>query len=355
MGFVYSTDQSLLATTQNWNLTGSYGRQIGQAHNLSLSASLLHIAIGGQPQTYPMVQVGLRRSFSALPWFLSSHKVGTISGTVFQDDAGRGIFRKGMPPLAGVEVVLDSSERTTTDSNGFYSFAHVPGGGHFIEFNFHSAKPFWFTGQSRRPATINVPANLGIRFASAVLIGYLRNDAEAGVEGAQIIVTGTSQQLEIQSDGQGRFSAEGLGAGDYEVSVDPDSLPEGYFLEDLKPQRISLDDGVPKRLDFRVTALRSLAGHVTVYSAAAGEYVPAVGIAVELRGPVTRKTATNSSGRFSFQDLPSGNFVVVLEWDQAEVAQNVTLPSEPGSTKVEIRLQPRKSLVVADGTTDDSK
>jgi hypothetical protein len=355
MGFVYSTDHSLLTTTQNWNLTGSYGRQIGQAFNLSLSASLLHITIGGQPQTYPMVQVGLRRSFSALPWFLSSHKVGTISGTVFQDDAGHGIFRKGLPPLAGVEVVLDSTERTTTDSNGLYSFAHVPGGGHFIEFNFHSAKPFWFTGPSKRPATINVPANLGIRFASAALIGYLRNDAEVGVQGAQIIVTGTSQQLEIQSDAQGRFSAEGLGAGDYEVSVDPDSLPEGYFLQDLKPQQISLDDGVPKRLDFRVRALRSLAGHVTVYSAAAGEYIPAVGIAVELQGSVTRTTVTNSSGRFTFQDLPSGNFDVVLEWDQAEVTQNVRLPAEPGSTKVEIRLQPRKNLVAADGSIDDGK
>jgi len=80
-----------------------------------------------------------------------------------------------------------------------------------------------------------------------------------------------------------------------------------------------------------------------------------VGIAVELRGLVTRRTATNLSGRFTFQDLPSGNFAVVLEWDQAEVTQNVTLPSEPGSTKVEIRLQPRKNLVVADGSADDRK
>jgi hypothetical protein len=348
LGVVYTTDKSLLTTSHDWNLNGSYVWRLGRLYNLSLSASLLRVTVGGQPQTYPSVQIGLRRSFSALPWFFSAHKFGTISGMVFQDDQGRGIFRKGLPPIPGVEVVLDGSERTITDSNGFYSFPHISAGGHFIEFTFQSSKPFWFTGSSKRTATIDVPANLGIRFASAELIGYLRNDADIGVEGARIVIAGTNQRLEVQSDAQGRFSVSGLGAGDYDVSVDPETLPDGYFLEDLKPQQMSIKDGAPNRLDFHVRALRSLVGYVTVYNVTVGQYVPAVGITVELRG-LSRTTNTNSSGSFVFQDLPSGDFTITLKWDGAEVIQNVTLRPEPGSTKVEIKLPPPRNLVVTDG------
>jgi hypothetical protein len=347
VGAVYTTDKSLLATSENWNLNGTYSRQLGREYNLSVSASLLRVTVGGQPQQYPLVQIGLRRSFSSLPSFLSSHKYGTISGTVFQDDEGRGAFRKGLPPLTGVEVVLDGSQRATTDSNGFYSFTHVSAGGHFIEFNFQSSKPFWFTGPSKRTATINIPANLGIRFASAELIGYIRNDANSGLEGARIMIAGTNQRLEVRSDAQGRFSVPALGAGDYKVSIDPDSLPDGYFLEDLKSQQISIEDAVPNRIDFHVRALRSLTGHVTVYSATRGQYVPAVGVAVEVRG-LARQTTTNSSGTFIFQDLPAGNFTVVLAWDGTEVIQQVLLPSEPSSKKLEIRLPAPKNLVVID-------
>jgi len=345
VGVVYTTDKSLLTTSRNWNLNGSYSRQLGRDYNLSVSASLLRLTVDGQPQQYPVFQIGLRRGFSSLPSFLLSHKFGTISGTVFQDDEGRGAFRKGLPPLAGVEVVLDGSQRTTTDGNGFYSFPHVAAGGHFIEFNFQSSKPFWFTGPSKRTATINIPANLGVRFASAELIGYLKNDADLGVEGARITIAGANQRLEVRSDARGRFSVPGLGAGDYVVGVDPDSLPSGYFLEDLQSQQIRIEDGVPNKLDLRVRALRSLTGHVTVYNTTLGQYVPAVGVTVELRG-LSRQTTTNSSGTFVFQDLPSGNFTVVLAWDGSEVIQSVTLPAEPSSKKLEIRLPSPKNLVV---------
>jgi len=348
LGFVYTTDKSLLTTSTNWEFNASYVRQLGRRYNLSLSASQLNVTVGGQPRSYTMAQVGLRRNFSGLPSFLSAHKFGTISGTIFQDDEGRGQFRKGLPPLPGVEVVLDGSERTVTNSSGFYSFAHVSSGGHFIEVNFHSDTPFWFTGPSKTAATINVQTNLGVRFAAAELIGYLRNDAETGVEGAQIIVTGTSQRVEIQSDAHGRFSVPGLGAGDYEVTVAPDTLPPGYLLEELKPQQISLENGVSKRLDFHVRALRSVAGQVTVYDTTIGEYIPAVGVPVELR-ELSRKTITNSSGKFNFQDLPAGDFAVVLDWDGTKMIHNVTIPPEPASIRVEIKLPRSKSTVVTGG------
>jgi hypothetical protein len=348
LGVVYTSDKSSLYSSNNWDLNGSYVRRLGRLYNLSVSASLLRVTVGGQPQTYPLVQVGLGRTFSALPSFLSAHKFGTISGNVFQDDEGRGIFRRGSPPLAGVEVVLDGSQRTITDSKGFYSFTHVADGGHFIEFNFQSSRPFWFTGPSRRNARINIPANLGIRFASAELVGYIRNDAGMGIEGAQVEIAGANQRVDVQSDAQGRFSVPGLGAGDYDVTVDPNSLPAGYLLEDLKPQQITLDDGLPKQIDFQVRALRSLTGRVTMYNVSLGQYVPAVGVTVELRG-ISRTAITNASGMVNFQDLPPGNFTLVLKWNGAEVVKEAALPTRPGNTTVEIRLPAPTQLAVIDG------
>jgi carboxypeptidase family protein len=78
-----------------------------------------------------------------------------------------------------------------------------------------------------------------------------------------------------------------------------------------------------------------------------GQYVPAVGVNVELRG-LARRTTTDASGTFVFQDLPSGNFTVALAWDGTEVIQQVILPAEPSSKKMEIKLPPPKNLVVID-------
>ena len=84
---------------------------------------------------------------------------------------------------------------------------------------------------------------------------------------------------------------------------------------------------------------------MTVYNTTMGQYVPAVGVTVELRG-LSRQTTTNSSGTFVLQDLPSGNFTLVLAWDGTEVIQQVILPPEPSSTKLEIKLPPPKNLLV---------
>ena len=350
VGVIYTVENSVLTASRNWEFDASYIRQLGQRFNLSMSASLLNLTVNGQPRSYPVAQIGLRRNFSSLPSFFSPRKFGTISGTIFQDDEGRNKFRKGLPPLAGVEVVLDGSQWAMTDSSGFYSFTHVPSGEHFIEVNFHSDKPFWFTGPSKTATAINTQNNLGVRFAAANLIGYLRNDAENGVEGAQIIVEGASQRVQTQSDAHGRFSVPGLGAGNYEVTVVPDTVPAGYSVEELGPQQISLENGVPKRLDFHVKALRSISGQATVYDAAAGGYIPAAGVPVELV-ELSIRTTTNSSGKFNFLDLPSGDFAVVLDWGGGKVIQNVTLPSEPANIRVEIRL-PRSKNALESGKNE---
>jgi hypothetical protein len=328
----------LLGSSNNWDLTGSYSWHFSEKYNLSLSFGLLHLVAGGRSQYYPQAQLGIRRSFSSLPSFLSGVKSGNLSGTIFEDEEGQGKFRKGLPPLSGVEVVLDNAERVLTDSNGRYSFQRVPEGPHFIEVHFNSSKPFWFTGPSRTVARINQETNLGIRFASAEVVGYLRNDSGAGVEGAQIVVAGKNQRLDAQSDAQGRFSAPGLSAGEYEVVVDPNTLPAGYSLEELKPQRISLENGVPKRVDFNIRALRSLKGLVTVYDTVLGKYVPAVGVAVEIP-QLARRTSTNSVGKFDFQDLPAGDFALILGPDDARVTRNFTVPPEPATIRMAIELR----------------
>jgi hypothetical protein len=337
LGFIYNHDKSLLGISNNWDLTSTYSRQFSRTYSISFSMALLHVQQRGQSEYYPQVQFVLRHSFSTLPSFLSTHKYGTVSGNVFEDEEGQGKFRKSAPPLAGVEVVLDGAKRTLTDEKGYYSFRHVPKSGHIIEVHFQSNKPFWFTGPSKTVASINVETNLGVRFAAAELIGYLKNDAGEGVQGAQIAVWGVSQKLNVQSDGDGRFAVPGLGAGEYTVAIDPNSLPPGYFLEDLKSEKVELQNGAPKTLEISVRALRSLSGLVTEYSATLGKYIPVPGMVVEL-AKLSRKTVTNSSGGFVFHDLPAGSFNLTVSGDEAGESRQVTLPSEPTNIKEDIKL-----------------
>src|ERR1019366_6205108 len=97
------------------------------------------------------------------------------------------------------------------------------------------------------------------------------------------VVAGNNQRLDTQSDADGRFAVSGLAAGEYDITVNPDTLPAGYFLEELKPQHLSIENGAPGRVDFHIRAMRSITGFVTVYDTTLGKYIPAVEGPVQLR------------------------------------------------------------------------
>jgi hypothetical protein len=109
------------------------------------------------------------------------------------------------------------------------------------------------------------------------------------------------------------------------------------MADSLKPQRISIENGTPGNVNFLLTAFRSLRGQVTTYDTIPGKYVPAPGVPVEL-GPLARRTTTNSAGKFDFQDLPAGEFTLIVGTEDAKVIRSVSLSPEPGSVKVDIKL-----------------
>ncbi|MEQ1472774.1 MAG: hypothetical protein ABLQ96_03075, partial [Candidatus Acidiferrum sp.] len=185
-GVLYGRDQTLLGNSEHFELDGSHTVQITQKVTLTSSFNLLHLTRGGTSRYYPQGQIEIRRTFTHLPSALSGYRSGTISGTIFEDPGGRGVLARGSTTMPCVEVVLDNSQRKLTDKNGFYAFYHVPHGDHVLEVHFQSARPFWFTGASKIITSINQEHDLGIRFASGEIVGYLKSDADIGIRATRI-------------------------------------------------------------------------------------------------------------------------------------------------------------------------
>lgn len=95
-------------------------------------ATALEISASNYPTPNSTVGYGLINANAAV-----ASTVGTVSGTVFQDNNGNGVLNNGEPGVAGVTVyydannngVLDSGDiSTTTNSQGMYVLNNVPEG-----------------------------------------------------------------------------------------------------------------------------------------------------------------------------------------------------------------------------------
>ncbi len=338
--FLYGRDQTLLGKSEHFDLSGSHTVQLTQKVTLTSSFFLLHLTQAGASRYYPQAQVEIRRTFTHLPSTLSGFRSGTISGTIFEDPGGRGTLDRDSPAMPAVEVVLDNFQRTLTDKKGFYAFYHVPHGDHVVEVHFQSARPFWFTGSSKIVTSINQEHNLGIRFASGEIVGYLKNDVDIGIRATRISLHGNSYASDAESDADGRFSFPGLNSGDYELSVDPDTLPMGYRAEELRPQHIRIEAGFPTRADFRIKAFRSIEGTVKIFDSAVGAYVPVKDLAVYLLEQ-KRAVQTNGAGRFAFLDLPAGKFTLMMGSGARAVTRDVIVSAEPQVVRIDIKLDRR--------------
>ena len=114
----------------------------------------------------------------------------------------------------------------------------------------------------------------------------------------------------------------------YSVSVDGDSLPAGYVVEEPSEVHVVTTAGKAPRATLRIRALRNVSGRVLLYDRTLGQYVGARGLAVTLMEPPLR-TTTDTDGRFLFRELRSGTFVISAEYQGQTVTTQVTVPEQP--------------------------
>ncbi|MFY9559839.1 MAG: carboxypeptidase regulatory-like domain-containing protein [Terriglobales bacterium] len=338
LDFIHNNDQLLQGTASNWIQSGSYTLPLTVSNELSVSYSWFHYSALGQAQYSPQVTIGLRHNFSALPSFLSLGAHGTITGVVYVDQKISGLYDPQMRTLADVEVVLDGWNRTQTNERGRYAFSHVPQGQHTLEARFKSAQPFWFTTPSVVTTSINQSADFGVTFAASELVGHVRNDAGLGVPDVEIEITGPGTTRSAHSDADGRFAASGLSPGDYELVVDPNTVPPGHALEDLQPIRRRLEEGIPQSADFRIRAMRTVFGQVSYYDPKSGQYSAVSGATVKIPELLLQAT-TDRLGKFILRELPSGSYTLTVSDSRLAQTRLISIPAGPIELREDFRIQ----------------
>ena len=301
-------------------------RQLRSADEAGVSLSLFQAGPGGRYQA--RYQIDYRHRFSHIPSFFAPSAHGGISGYVFRDDSGNGQFRPGMRGIESAEVVLDGEQRTRTDDRGFYLFKHVAAGPHRVEVIPHMTGAFYFTTPSSSSAEINSQVNFGIAYASGHVFGAVLSDAGEPIPGVIVHLTGANQELTLQSGDNGQFDRGGVVAGAYTASVDPDSVPPGYWLAGLKKERFTVESDIPAKLEFQLKAMRAIVGRVVAYDAVKGREVPAGDVVVtiiELHSSIIADTR----GVFHFKDLPAGTYTVSVVYKGREFKETVVMPGGP--------------------------
>jgi hypothetical protein len=330
---MYSSNQMLNSTQQSTIYSVTYSRRLTTSNIVFASFSLYGTQSPGTASDYrPLFEVSLRHKFNSVPPFFMPGRKGTISGTVFQDLQLEGVFHEGMPPMAGVEVVLDGSRRSSTDAAGHYSFGRVPYGPHRLQATFRTERPFYFTTQSDVTTEIDTAVNFGITFSRARLIGHVLNDASTPVYGVKVGVFGAERIYSAETDAAGNFTIADLAAGTFRAEINSESLPIGYVTEGLEPIEGELPVGLPKHITFRLQAIRAIAGKVSIFDSQEGRDVPMPGVTVRVV-ETGAECVTDGQGNYLFRQMPAGTFTLAISYQGKEHKLSVSLPGTPAFSR----------------------
>ncbi len=329
LSYLYSSNQMTTSTQQSMVYSATYSRKLTPSNTIFASYSLYSAKSPGAASDYrPLFEISLRHRFNSVPSFLLPGRKGTISGTVFQDMHLAGVFKEGMPPMAGVEVALDGARRTTTDAAGRYSFSRVPFGPHRLQVAYRTERPFYFTTQSDVTAEIDTAVNFGIAFSRARLIGHVLNDAGSPILGVKVEVTGAERTYNAQTDAGGTFTIADLAAGAFRAEISPESLPMGYVSDRMEPVVDELLVGLPKHITFHVKAIRAIAGKVNIFDAEQKSEVPVPGVKVRVVETGAEST-TDREGNYLFREMPAGTFTLTISYQGKDFKLAVSLPPAP--------------------------
>ncbi|HEY7502397.1 MAG TPA: carboxypeptidase regulatory-like domain-containing protein [Vicinamibacterales bacterium] len=295
----------------------------------------------------PVLFASLRRTLSSDPAILMARR-GSIDGIVFRDDSGQGTFTPGLPPLAGVEIILDSMRHTRTDTSGRFRFDDVPYGRHRVEARYASGQSTFFTTPSPADVEMDGFVHFGIALSRSSLRGVVRTDARLGLPGVLVHIAGAEHRTAIRTADDGTFVAEGLSAGEYDVTIDPGSVPAGYPVDTLEPQRVRVEATAPGRAEFVLEPYRSVSGRARVFNRASGQYVGLAGAIVELQ-PLQRRTVTDANGQYAFRNLPPGEYTIVATHNGRDHVVGVSVPEGPAIVKdMDVAVLPLAETVTAD-------
>ena len=328
---LFNRDESVGGTSLRAMHSLSYSQKLDGATEVFLTWSALCDGRFGSPSCRPLMFASLRRGLGSGPRFLAP-RAGHIEGVVFKDDGMQGVYTPGSPPVPGVEVVLDNLRYARTDSAGRFRFDDVPHGRHRVEVRYAPNEPLFFTTPSPADVDTGSSVHFGVAQSRATLRGAVLSDGGSGLAGVLVHIVNGDGRTAVRTSDDGTFVQEGLAAGDYEVSIDAGSVPPGYPVRSLEPQRVRVEHGAPGRAQFVLRPSRSVAGRARRFDRVTGRYVALAGVNVEFT-PLGQRSVTDASGHFNFRNLPAGQYTVVAKYEGGEYLVPVSVPDGPALVK----------------------
>jgi hypothetical protein len=97
--------------------------------------------------------------------------------------------------------------------------------------------------------------------------------AGLGLSGVVVHIRGAERQITIRTSDDGTFVAEGLWAGEYEVTIEAGPVPAGYPVDTLTAQRVRVGETAPGRATFVLRPYRTVSGLARLFNRKSGQYV----------------------------------------------------------------------------------
>jgi Carboxypeptidase regulatory-like domain len=167
--------------------------------------------------------------------------VGTVQGMVIEQSL------EGPRAAASVSIRIDSSRSVLTDASGHYLLTEVPEGPHEIALNMEELPTDYEPGTQPKVQTVVFPRGM-IRadfrvFRLTNLSGRVAGPAGVPIENVIVRLASTSRYTTPDQDG--RFAFDNLREGEYEISVDEKTVPEGYVLASPASVRVGASSAHP--------------------------------------------------------------------------------------------------------------
>jgi cell division septation protein DedD len=338
----YSRDVFASRTRESGMASLLYSMALTGSLNMSLQYSrFLSRAERGPWSTIGGWQIALRQQLNGFP---SPSRLfarrGTINGIVFADPDETGRYDPGKIGIAGAEVVLDGSARTTTNREGRFSFERVPADEvHQVEVRYRSARPFRFTTSPVVPAGIGPLVAVGIGPVAGHLTVFVRDSKNAPVRNVRVTVS-DGRRTTTHETADGKLSLDVAHVGVYSVSLSTDSLPAGYLIVDGGPRSLTVEAGRPVVAEFRLKALRSVGGRVHGRAPGSAESAAVPAVKVLLDG--LSSSMTDRQGNYLFRNLTPGPHVITAEVRGLRVQRSIDIPEAPGVMRnIDLDLEAR--------------
>jgi hypothetical protein len=99
-------------------------------------------------------------------------------------------------------------------------------------------------------------------------------------------------------------------------------------IQNIRPQSVDIEIGRPKQVSFRVNAIRSVSGKVTIYDTTKLQSVPLANVTVKIED-LKLETKTDANGSYLFRNLSAGTYTIAAISGQSKTTRKITIPSEP--------------------------